>query len=182
MFQTSNLYQTILGWAMSPNVFSSILGWLLLAGIVEEIIKALVLLVILKMSKERLSPETMLFYGLMSGLGFGIYEGVTYQMGQNNSLETPLAYILNVMRLTSLPFLHAVWSGICGYLLAFAWYSSKHSRGLYVAAIGIPALLHAFHNGTSLIIPPLGLLVDFIAVVALLVYRSRAKELERATS
>jgi len=65
-------------------------------------------------------PQAMLFYGLMAGLGFGIYEGVSYRGPAATSaspsmppatatprLSPPNIICLNLIRLTTLPFLHA---------------------------------------------------------------------------
>ena len=66
----------------SPSQFSHMLAYSFGIALPEELCKALPLFVLLKRS-DPLPPQVMLFYGLMSGLGFGIYEGVDYQMERN---------------------------------------------------------------------------------------------------
>ena len=134
----------------------------------------------LRTSPERLSLQTMLFYGLMSGLGFGIYEGVSYQTGQNWFLlsDSPGNYYLaNVIRLTSLPFLHAVWTGMAAYFLALSTMYPSRKHGLMVAAILIPALLHTSHNTFDGMFE---FAADFISVLALLVYQRQSAAFETA--
>ncbi len=113
----------------------------------------------------------------MSGLGFGIYEGVSYQTGRNFHYSDNAAqyYLLNLMRLTSLPFLHAIWSGIAGYFLAFSALFPARKHGLIVIAILIPACFHTLHNTLGGIV---GLAVDAVAVMTLLIYLSKSSEIE----
>ena len=57
----------------------NILGFVFGVGLTEELVKLLPLIFILRRTKEPLIPQTMVFYGLMSGIAFGVYEGVGYQ-------------------------------------------------------------------------------------------------------
>lgn len=86
---------------------------------------------------------------MLSGLGFGIYEGVVYQLGVNRQQGVDTAYFLNVLRMTSLPFIHAIWAGISGYLIGFSMLHGRKRWTLRVMAILIPALLHATYNTFS---------------------------------
>jgi RsiW-degrading membrane proteinase PrsW (M82 family) len=84
----------------------------------------------------------MLFYGLMAGLGFGIYEGINYQTSYNFRFAIDAAgyrdratyaaeyYLLNLIRLTTLPFLHAIWTGMAGYFIGFAAQFPRRKRGM----------------------------------------------------
>src|SRR5262249_18930358 len=117
-------------------------------GLPEELCKMAALFFILR-REGPLPPQVLLFYGLMAGLGFGIYEGVRYQMGRNFSESGGVAsiyYLANLIRLTTLPFLHAIWTGIAGYFIAFAWQYPQRKVGLLIVAIGLPALLHAIYD------------------------------------
>src|SRR5688572_5638981 len=66
----------------SPSQFTHMFAYIFAVGLPEELCKALPLFVLLKKT-DPLPPQVLLFYGLMCGLGFGIYEGVDYQMGRN---------------------------------------------------------------------------------------------------
>jgi len=92
-------------------------GFIFGVGLLEEIIKALPLFLIAWKAKEPMIPQTMVFYGLISGIGFGVFEGVLYQTSINAELNYNDAFFMNVARLTSLPFLHAIWAGIAGYFI-----------------------------------------------------------------
>ena len=104
----------------SPSWLLRMFGFILGVGVCEEIVKALPLFILAKRSNEPLIPQTLVFYGLMSGIGFGVFEGVQYQTTVNAKLAYDVAFFMNVARLTSLPFLHAVWAGIAGYFISFA--------------------------------------------------------------
>ena len=106
----------------------------------EEFGKMVPLLIINRKSKEPLYPRTLVFYGLMSGIAFGVFEGVQYQVTFNTQLDYTSAFYSNIARLTSLPFLHAIWCAIAGYFVAFANLYPKYRRSLYFLALAIPAL------------------------------------------
>lgn len=151
-----------------PFPFSA-LGYVLGVGFTEELIKLLPLLFILRKAKEPLIPQTMVFYGLMSGIAFGVFEGVQYQMTVNAEQTYDVSFFLNIARLTSLPFLHACWCGIAGYFLAFAHLYPKYRRGLYVLAIATPMLIHGLYDTFSSV-RFLSLILVFIGLILLMVY------------
>lgn len=144
-------------------------GFTLGVGLTEEFAKMTPLLIILKRAKEPLIPQTMVFYGLMSGIAFGVYEGVQYQMTVNAEQSYDVSFFLNIARLTSLPFLHACWCGIAGYFLSFAHLYPKYRRGLYVLAIMIPMLIHGLYDTFS-DVRFLSLVFVFLGLMLLIVY------------
>ena len=91
----------------------------------------------------------MVFYGLMSGIAFGVFEGVQYQITVNAQQTYDVSFFLNIARLTSLPFLHACWCGIAGYFLSFANLYPKYRRGLYTLALCVPAVIHGLYDALS---------------------------------
>lgn len=147
----------------------NLLGYTLGVGVTEEFAKMIPLIVILRRAKEPIIPQTLLYYGLMSGIAFGVWEGVEYQMGVNSTLEYDASFFMNIARLTSLPFLHACWCGIAAYFLAFAQLYPKYRRALYVLAISIPALLHGVYDTFSnvWILP---LFIIFFGLLLLTIY------------
>lgn len=163
----------------SPSQFNHMFGYIFAVGLPEELCKALPLLVLLKKSNP-LPPQAMLFYGLMSGLGFGIYEGVDYQMGRNFRYASSGGeyYLLNLVRLTTLPFLHAMWTGIAGYFIGFAGLYPRRRRGLILIGIGVPALLHGLYNTFNQGI--IGLGFALLTVLALNLYLARSEKFEEA--
>ena len=64
----------------SGNVLVSILTCSIGIGIPEELTKLLPILIILYASRKVLTPQTIVYYGLMSGIAFGIFEGVRYHL------------------------------------------------------------------------------------------------------
>lgn len=121
-------------------------GYVLGVGLTEELGKLLPLIFICKRAKEPLVPQTLVYYGLMSGIAFGVYEGVQYQMTLNAQLEYSASFFMNIARLTSLPFLHAIWCGIAGYFISFAHLYPKYRVSLYFLAIAVPAILHGLYD------------------------------------
>lgn len=152
----------------TSNFLIRLIFFVFAVGVTEEIVKALPLWIVSAKSKEPIIPQTLVFYGLISGIAFGVFEGVQYQMTVNAELDYTSSFFLNIARLTSLPFLHAIWCGIAGYFSAFAMLYPKYRRSLYFLAIAIPALLHGLYDtlGGSII----GVLISFIGVVLLMTY------------
>lgn len=128
--------------------WKSVMGHWLYTGIPEELVKITPLLMFCVFSQSIQNLSTIIFLGLLSGLGFGIYEGVEYQKIENLKLaESPEEYhILNIMRLTSLPFLHAMWTGTAAFFLGVSL-MSRNYRLLYIpAGLLVPSLLHGLYN------------------------------------
>jgi RsiW-degrading membrane proteinase PrsW (M82 family) len=158
----------------SGNFFLELIGYTLGVGLTEETIKALPLLVLLRTSKEPLVPQTLVFYGLISGIGFGVLEGVHYQTTTNTTLSYDAAFFMNVARLTCLPFLHAIWAGIAGYFISFANIIPKYRHSLYVLAILIPAVLHGIYDVLGWSLP--GLASTLISVLLLIYYLKKSRD------
>ena len=160
------------------DLLTRLLGCVLAVGVPEELCKALVLFVVVRRFAP-LPPQAMLFYGLMAGLGFGIYEGVSYQTSRNFQVASSAVdyYLLNLIRLTTLPFLHAIWGGIAGYFIGFAAAYPARKRGLLLVAVGVPALLHGLYDTFSGGF--LALVVALVSVLALNLYLAKSVEFEK---
>lgn len=156
------------GWIDSDSIIIRLLGFVLGVGFFEEAVKALPLILIVKKAKTPIIPQTLVFYGLMSGVAFGVFEGVQYQMTVNSQLDYSNAFFMNIARLTSLPFLHATWAGIAGYFIAFANLYPKYRLSLYLLAIGLPAFIHGLYDTLGWSI--LGLTTTLISVILLMTY------------
>ncbi len=150
------------------------LGYVFGVGLTEETVKILPLLYLAWKAKEPLVPQTLVFYGLISGIAFGVYEGVEYQIEVNSQADYSTSHYLNILRLTSLPFLHAVWCGIGGYFLAFAKLYPRYRFSLYILMIAVPMLLHGlydtFISSGNVIFTLLGLGLTVLSVILLMVY------------
>jgi RsiW-degrading membrane proteinase PrsW (M82 family) len=152
----------------SGSVILRLIGFIFGVGLLEEAAKAIPLILIVYRAKEPYIPQSLVFYGLMSGIAFGVFEGVQYQMTVNVQLDYANAFFMNVARLTSLPFLHAVWAGIAGYFIAFANLYPKYRRSLYFLAIIVPATIHGLYDTLGWSIP--GLLLTLLSVILLMSY------------
>jgi protease PrsW len=167
-------FSWLYGLIESKSILARYIGFVFGVGVLEEFIKAVPLFYLIKTTKEPLIPQTLVYYGLMSGIGFGVLEGVHYQTNANTTLEYDAAFFMNIARLTTLPFLHAVWCGIAGYFISFANLYPLYRRGLYVLALFIPAFLHGSYDvfGWSLI----GLAFTVFSVLLLVFYLKRCKD------
>lgn len=172
----------LLKWtAMTDPFVMRWVGWVIGVGLPEEICKMLVL-VYLARNNEPFQPHTMLYYGLMAGLGFGIYEGVEYQQRVNLLLSGGYVgnyYILNVVRLTALPFIHSIWSAIAGYFVGFAYLYPERKRGLLIIAVAWPALLHGTYNTVTATSVLSSLGVALFSVLVLNIYLAKSRDFER---
>lgn len=162
------------------NSIISLISCILGIGVIEEFIKVLPIFLILYYSKNVIKPQTAVFYGLMSGISFGVYEGVNYQLGPNFQmlLENEISqayvfsYLSNIARLTSLPFLHAIWCGIASYFVAFAFLYPRFRVSLYSLSILVPATIHGLYDYLCFNVPFALATVPIviIGVVLLMVY------------
>lgn len=162
------------------NTLISLISCIMGIGVIEELVKVIPVFLILYFSKKVIKPQTAVFYGLMSGISFGVYEGVNYQLGPNFQmfLENDLSqayvfsYLSNIARLTSLPFLHAIWCGIASYFTAFAFLYPRFRISLFSLAILIPAFIHGLYDYLCFNIPfALATVpVVIVGVVLLMVY------------
>jgi RsiW-degrading membrane proteinase PrsW (M82 family) len=158
------------------SFISRIIGFTFGVGVFEESVKLISVYLLVRKSKEPLLPQTMVFYGLISGIGFGVFEGVIYQLGVNSQLDYSTSFFLNIARLTSLPFLHAIWSGISSYFLAFSFLYPTNRYSMWVIAIAIPSLLHGLYDTFTWSLP--GLFVSYLGVTLLIIYLKKAKEFQ----
>ena len=153
-----------------------IIGFIFGVGIFEELIKLIPVYFFIKYSKEPLLPQTVVFYGLISGIGFGVFEGVVYQIGVNSKLDYNTSFFMNIARLTSLPFLHAVWSGISSYFIAFFFLFPTKRYAMFLLAIVIPAILHGLYDVFTWSL--IGLFIAYFGVALLIIYLKKAKDFQ----
>jgi RsiW-degrading membrane proteinase PrsW (M82 family) len=167
-------------WADSGSVIPRFFGMFFGVGISEELCKAAIIFWLVRRPGVLLLPQTVVFYAMISGLGFGICEGVAYQMTLNRKQGIDDAYFLNVARLTSLPFIHAVWAGLAGYFISLAVINARKRFGLWVLAICVPAFFHAVYNtfGWGLI----GLGGALLSVILLSTYLTTVQQMHQQLS
>ncbi|MBR0502856.1 MAG: PrsW family intramembrane metalloprotease [Paludibacteraceae bacterium] len=159
------------------GLFSRLIFFIMGVGFTEEFVKAIPLFILIARAKEPMIPRTLVFYGLISGLAFGVEEGVQYQISVNNQLEYQYSFFANIARLTYLPFIHAVFTGIAGYYIAFGNLYPKFKKSLYVMAIAVPMILHGLYdtfNRSTFI----SIIFLIIPVALLMIYLRRTSDLK----
>jgi len=168
------------GWAHADAILPKFFGMFLGVGLNEELCKAAIIFWLVRRPGQLLLPQTVVFYAMMSGLGFGICEGVGYQMTLNRTQGVDAAYFMNIARLTSLPFIHAIWTGIAGYFISFAVINPKKRYGLWILALVVPALFHAIYNtfGWGVI----GLGSALLSVILLSTYLANVQQMQQQLS
>ena len=100
-----------------------------------------------------------------------------YQTSINIRADYTTAFVLNIARLTSLPFLHAVWAGICGYFVGMAGLYPQYRKSLYVLALAIPATLHGLYDLFAGNFYLVSLVIAFLSVFLLMAYLRRSNAL-----
>jgi RsiW-degrading membrane proteinase PrsW (M82 family) len=134
----------------NPTNFNSLASTILTTGLPEELAKAIPVLVIALMLRNRLSPVDYLFLGAVSGLVFGASEVVHYiTNGAGISQAGAGIVILNyVWRFLTDPITHACWAGLTGYFIGLA--VSGRYRWYRVGWIGLlmAMVLHGLNDWT----------------------------------
>jgi RsiW-degrading membrane proteinase PrsW (M82 family) len=122
-------------------------------------------------------PQTVVFYCLISGIRFGLFEVVTYQLSVNSPLDYNNSFFMNIARLTSLPFLHAIWSRISSYFISFAFLYPTNRLAMILISISIPAILHGLYYTFTWSI--LGLFFSYLGVALLVIYLKNANKFQQ---
>ena len=86
-------------------------------------------------------------------------------------------YLLKLIRLTTLPLLHAIWTGIAGYLIGFARLYPERRAGLLMVAIGVPTMLHGCYDACGNSLSGLGFAL--LSVLALVPYLAKSVGFEK---
>jgi len=158
--------------ALDPNngfLLSSI-GFICGVGFCEEVCKMLPLVRHFR-SEVTLDWRGAYLWGLASGVGFGISEGITYASNYYNGIQTAEVY---AVRFISCVALHAIWSGAAAIML----FDRQHLvKGRIEGAAGIlefllylltivavPMVLHGFYD--TLLKKEMNDLAFFVAVAS----------------
>ena len=83
---------------------------------------------------------------------------------------------MNIARLTALPFLHAVWSGISSYFIAFYFLYPTKRYAMFLLAILIPAILHGLYDVFTWSL--IGFFIAYFGVALLIIYLKKAKDFQ----
>jgi len=136
--------------ALSPEngFLLSFLGFTLGVGLCEELIKAIP---VFSYSEDESGPpwRGMMIWGLASGAGFGIAEGIMYSGRYYNGTAGPGIYLV---RFISCVALHAIWSSSVGILcyLRRDMFENTHVWHEWifptVFVLAVPATLHGLYD------------------------------------
>ena len=169
--------------AMNPDFgfWPSLIGFTLGIGLCEEITKALPVMMRCG-KKEPFDWRGACIFGLASGVGFGVAEGILYASQHYNGFATGDVYLV---RFVSCVALHAVWGGAVGISVFYnqELFEGAEDWGPYVAklfkVVGIPILLHGLYNTfLKLEMAPFALLMAVLsfAYLAMLIEWCRTSE------
>lgn len=142
--------------------FVSFIGFTMGVGLCEELVKAIPLFWHRREEKGK-TWRGLFIWGLASGAGFGIAEGILYSSRYYNGVSGPGIY---AVRFLSCVALHAIWTGSVGVLLYLKrdLFDGIQSWGDWIGpvlfVIGIPMILHGLYdtclkrdmNGAALIV------------------------------
>ena len=149
-------------------------GFVLGVGVFEEITKALPVLYLAYSARKIDKPLDGLFYGAMSGLGFAISEGALYISHQNENLGV---VVQTLIRTTSLPFMHALWSSLSGYFIALSLVNRRRGNALAILGIGVPAVLHGLYDVTSTRMPIVSTVLALFLYLLFSAYIERSQQM-----
>jgi RsiW-degrading membrane proteinase PrsW (M82 family) len=136
--------------ALDPNngFLLSFFGYTLGVGFCEEVCKMLPLLWHYRQSPEQ-TWRAAFIWGLASGAGFGISEGVLYASRYYNGISGPDMYLI---RFLSCVALHAVWTGAAAIMLYRNQHLFQQQMEWYeyfpplLFVVGIPMVLHGLYD------------------------------------
>ncbi len=157
----------------SENLVVKFIAMFIGVGLVEEFCKQLFVYILILKSPTVISTKTAIFYGMICGLAFGIFEGVEYQMGVNKTMDVDMNYYYNLLRLTSLPFFHAIWAGIGAFFISLSFIDLRYNISYKIIGLILPAFIHATYNSFGWTLPGIGIII--IATILLMTYLARGK-------
>jgi len=135
----------------SASIFGRLIGMTLAVGLVEEAVKLLPVLWFVRRFVQPPRPTTVAYLGVISGLAFGATEAILYSfMYAAGHASSAIGYgdylIVQLLRLISLPLLHAIWTGIAGYFVGLAARTAVASRVLILTGLLGVSILHGLYN------------------------------------
>ena len=172
LFHQSSIWSVFKNLIDSNNLIFKFFAMLFGVAVIEEALKQVFVYVILIRDKKVILPRTAILYGMIAGLSFGIFEGIEYQMTINKTFTMDVNYFTNIIRLTSLPFFHAIWAGIGAYFISLSFIELKYKYSFRLMGLFIPALLHALYNTFGLNV--FGIAIVILSTILLTVYLTKS--------
>jgi RsiW-degrading membrane proteinase PrsW (M82 family) len=148
------LILTFIGWSYDSandpdsNFYLSAFGFTFGVGLCEEFTKAIPLFFYFK-GQAQMGWRGACLWGLASGIGFGVSEGIMYSSRYYNGFSGIDIYLV---RFVSCVALHAMWSGSVGIAIArnvddYERVEDAAGFGLFMLRmLAVPMVLHGFYD------------------------------------
>jgi RsiW-degrading membrane proteinase PrsW (M82 family) len=136
----------------SPWLVSRWFGFVFGVGLIEEATKALPVYLFVYRKARPYRPLNYAYVGIVSGLAFGVIEGVAYSYRYAEGLRRGgpdligVYIVVQLLRLISLPLLHACWSAVVGYFIGLASIHRQAPRVLMGIGLLLAAVLHGTYD------------------------------------
>ncbi len=160
-------------WLTTNSISGKAFWGFLLVGIIEELCKFGPLAAhIYRRAYFNEVTDGILYFGI-SGLAFGLFENISYLIGDGSQA--------GLFRIVVLMFFHGASSGIAGYYLIRAKLAGKSPWGRAMVALISLMLIHGVYDfavSSASILILLGLLITLALNIALFVFWQRSKELD----
>jgi RsiW-degrading membrane proteinase PrsW (M82 family) len=136
----------ILGIIPGKSLLIIILESFLLVALVEELLKYLVVRIYVFNSPELDEPLDVMFYMVVSALGFATLENIVLFFGANHPYTVGAAFSFALLRFLGAVFLHTLTSGTLGFFIAMSFCSAKNKKLLLFLGFFIAVVFHGFYN------------------------------------
>jgi len=175
LFHQTSIWLLLEKFIYSNNIISKFLAMLFGVAILEELLKQVFVYVTIIRDKKVILPRTAILYGMIAGISFGIFEGIEYQMILNKSFSIDVNYFTNIIRITSLPFFHAIWAGIGAYFISLSFIEVKYKYSFRIMGLLIPVLLHSLYNTFGLNV--FGISIIIFSSILLTIYLTKSDKI-----
>jgi len=168
-----------------PWILGRLIGFVAGVGVLEETAKVLPVWWIYVHKKNEDGLGTIVFLGCISGFAFGVAEASKYSISYALGLKTGhMAFgdylTVQMLRLISLPLLHAIWCGIFSYFVALASVNRYVGKGLLLAGLVIAATLHGLYDTFS--DSMIGVAVAVVSILIFIAYYRSGQALQAKMS
>jgi protease PrsW len=158
-----------------------ILGFVAGVGVLEETAKVLPVWWIFVHKKNQDDLGTIVFLGCISGFAFGVAEAAQYSISYALGLKAgQLGFgdylTVQMLRLITLPLLHAIWCGIFSYFVALASMNRELGKGLLLSGLVVVATLHGLYDSFSDSL--IGVGVAVISIIIFIAYYRSGENLQ----
>ena len=150
------------------DVVSHLIGFTFGVGVIEELTKAAPVLVLALYFHKVEKPLDGIFFGALSGLGFGIAEGIQY------IVATQANVVMVLIRITTLPFMHALWAGTVGYFIGLAQVNKARGAALMLLGYAVSVVNHGLYDSLQ---GPIGLAIAAFTYLLFSAYIARSQQM-----